>query len=35
MMPCEVLLRSHFRSARSIAILVSGGDRFDVLGDAL
>ena len=35
MIPCAVLLRSHLRSASSIALFVSGRVRVDGLGDAL
>ena len=35
MMSCVVLLKSHLRIARSIALLVSGRGRVDGLGDAL
>ena len=35
MMPCEVFLRYHLRSARNIDMLISGRGIVDGLGDAL
>ena len=35
MIPCSVFLRSHLRSASSIAMIGSGRGRVDGLGDAL
>ena len=35
MIPCEILLRSHFRNTRSIDIIVSGRGVVYGLGDAL
>ena len=35
MIPCEVSLRSHLRSSRSIALLSSGRGVVDGLGGAL
>ena len=35
MMPCEVFLRDHFRSARIIAMIGIGRGRVGALGDLL